>query len=66
MAYYSNGGMAMAKAAIYCRVSSDEQAEKGTIEGQVQYAKKYMELHGLEACLAGSSLIQSHHLPKIS
>ncbi len=41
----------MAKAAIYCRVSSDEQAEKGTIEGQVQYAKKYMELHGLEACI---------------
>jgi site-specific DNA recombinase len=51
MAYYSNGGMAMAKAAIYCRVSSDEQAEKGTIEGQVQYAKKYMELHGPEACI---------------
>lgn len=39
----------MAKAAIYCRVSSEEQAEKGTIEGQVQYAKKYLELHGPEA-----------------
>lgn len=39
----------MTKAAVYCRVSSDEQAEKGTIEGQVQYAKKYLELHGPEA-----------------
>ncbi|GEA17473.1 recombinase family protein [Moorella sp. E306M] len=39
----------MAKAAIYCRVSSEEQAERGTIEGQVQYAKKYLDLHGPEA-----------------
>lgn len=37
------------RAAIYCRVSSEEQAEKGTIEGQVQYAQKYLELHGPEA-----------------
>lgn len=38
----------MAKGAIYGRVSSDEQEERGTIESQVQYAKKYMELHGAE------------------
>lgn len=36
------------KAAIYCRVSSEEQAEKGNIENQVQYAKKYLDLHGPE------------------
>lgn len=38
----------MARCAVYCRVSSDEQAEKGTIESQVEYAKKYLELHGPE------------------
>ena len=38
----------MAKCAIYCRVSSDEQAEKGTVQSQVEYAKKYLELHGPE------------------
>lgn len=38
----------MAKCAIYCRVSSDEQMEKGTVQAQVEYAKKYLELHGPE------------------
>ncbi len=38
----------MGRCAIYCRVSSDEQAEKGTVEGQVDYAKKYLDLHGPE------------------
>jgi len=36
------------KCAIYCRVSSDEQAEKGTVESQISYAKRYLELHGPE------------------
>ena len=38
----------MVRCAIYCRVSSDEQAEKGTIASQVDYAKRYLELHGPE------------------
>ena len=38
----------MAKCAIYCRVSTDEQAEKGNVQSQVEYAKKYLELHGPE------------------
>jgi site-specific DNA recombinase len=38
----------MGNCAIYCRVSSDEQAEKGTIEAQISYAKRYLELHGPE------------------
>ena len=33
------------KAAVYCRVSSEEQLEKGTIENQVDFAVKYCELH---------------------
>lgn len=32
-------------AAFYCRVSSDQQAERGTIEAQVDYAKTYAKLH---------------------
>jgi len=38
----------MAKCAIYCRVSTDEQAEKGNVQSQIEYAKKYLELHGPE------------------
>jgi len=38
----------MVRCAIYCRVSSDEQVEKGTIGSQVDYAKRYLELHGPE------------------
>jgi len=38
----------MVRCAIYCRVSSDEQAEKGTIGSQVDYTKRYLELHGPE------------------
>lgn len=33
------------EAAIYCRVSTDDQAERGTIESQVEYAEKYCELN---------------------
>lgn len=33
--------------AVYCRVSSDEQTEKGTIETQPIYAKKYVDLNML-------------------
>ncbi|MEN3012859.1 MAG: recombinase family protein [Dictyoglomus thermophilum] len=36
------------KVAIYCRVSSEDQAEKKTIENQIDFAKKYCELHNLE------------------
>ena len=32
-------------AAVYCRVSTDDQAERGTIESQVEYAEKYCELN---------------------
>ena len=35
------------KIAIYCRVSSDEQAERGTIENQRIFAEKYIDLHQL-------------------
>lgn len=34
--------------AIYMRVSSDVQQERGTIEGQREYAEKYVDLHGLK------------------
>jgi site-specific DNA recombinase len=33
--------------AIYCRVSSDEQQERGTIENQIEFATKYCDLHQL-------------------
>lgn len=39
----------MPRFAVYCRVSSEEQAEKGTIEGQVEYAKKYLNLFSPES-----------------
>lgn len=35
------------RAAVYCRVSSDEQAEAGTIENQVDFAKRYADLNGI-------------------
>jgi len=34
--------------AVYARVSSDDQAEKGTIENQLEFARKYAELHQLK------------------
>lgn len=33
------------RAAVYCRVSSEEQAQAGTIENQVEFARRYTELH---------------------
>lgn len=33
--------------AIYCRVSSDEQADRGTIDNQKQFAEQYCKLHNL-------------------
>ncbi len=33
------------RAAVYARVSSEEQAERGTIENQVEFAVKYCDLH---------------------
>lgn len=35
--------------ALYCRVSSENQAERGTIEIQKEFAAKYVNLYNLEA-----------------
>ncbi|MTI82094.1 MAG: recombinase family protein [Firmicutes bacterium] len=35
------------KVAIYCRVSTEDQAESKTIQNQVEFAKKYCDLHQL-------------------
>ncbi|MHB0997756.1 MAG: recombinase family protein [Armatimonadota bacterium] len=37
--------MTINKVAIYCRVSTDEQAEAKTINNQVEFAQKYCDLH---------------------
>ncbi|MEG6615341.1 recombinase family protein [Peptococcaceae bacterium 1198_IL3148] len=36
------------RVAIYCRVSSEDQQERGTIENQIEFAKKYCDLHQLD------------------
>lgn len=36
------------KAAIYARVSSEDQQERGTIENQTEFARKYCDLHQLD------------------
>ncbi|MED0678563.1 recombinase family protein [Aneurinibacillus thermoaerophilus] len=36
------------KVAIYIRVSTEDQAERGTIENQIEFATKYCDLHQLE------------------
>lgn len=36
------------KAAVYCRVSTDDQADSKTIGNQVDFARKYCDLNGLE------------------
>ncbi len=36
------------KVAVYCRVSTEEQADAGTIGNQVDFARGYCHLHGLE------------------
>ena len=36
------------KAAIYCRVSTDDQRERETIQLQRDHAQKYADLHGIE------------------
>ncbi len=35
-------------AAVYCRVSSEAQQERQTIESQLEFAQKYCELNGIE------------------
>ncbi|MFZ5650612.1 MAG: recombinase family protein [Bacillota bacterium] len=35
------------KVAVYCRVSTDDQADARTIENQVDFARRYCQLHGL-------------------
>jgi len=37
------------RVAVYCRVSSDEQAEANTIQNQVDYARRYLDLNGVQA-----------------
>jgi len=37
----------MQNIAIYARVSSEDQQERGTIENQIEFAKKYCDLHQL-------------------
>ena len=34
-------------AVLYARVSTDDQSERGTIEGQIEFGQKYAELHQL-------------------
>lgn len=36
------------KVAVYARVSSEDQAERGTIENQLEFARKYCDLHELD------------------
>lgn len=36
------------RTAIYCRVSSEDQADRGTIENQVEFGAKYCDLHKYE------------------
>jgi site-specific DNA recombinase len=36
------------KVAVYGRVSTEEQAEKGSIQNQIEFATKYCDLHQLE------------------
>lgn len=36
------------RVAVYARVSSEEQTERGTIENQIEFATKYCDLHQLE------------------
>jgi len=36
------------RAAVYARVSSEEQAERGTIKNQIEFATKYCDLHQIE------------------
>lgn len=33
---------------LYCRVSSDEQSQAGTIQNQIDFARRYCDLHGLD------------------
>ncbi len=35
------------RVAVYARVSSDEQAQAGTIQNQIAFARRYCDLHGL-------------------
>ena len=37
----------MLNIAVYCRVSSEDQQERGTIENQIEFATKYCDLHQL-------------------
>lgn len=36
------------RAGIYARVSSEDQQERGTIENQIEFAKKYCDLHEIQ------------------
>lgn len=46
----------MKKIAIYCRVSSDDQRERGTIENQIEILNAYVEMHNKEMELCSKYL----------
>lgn len=41
----------MTHCAVYSRVSSEDQAERGTIENQLEFARKYCDLHQITSVL---------------
>jgi site-specific DNA recombinase len=49
------------RVSLYARVSSEGQADRGTIEAQVDFLRRYCELHGLE--IAGEYLDEAVHGP---
>jgi site-specific DNA recombinase len=49
------------RVALYARVSSEGQADRGTIEAQIDFLRRYAELHGLD--VAGEYLDPAVHGP---
>jgi site-specific DNA recombinase len=46
--FFSGDVMAIYKIAVYCRVSSEDQQERGTIGAQIEFAEQYANLHKLQ------------------
>jgi site-specific DNA recombinase len=46
---------------LYARVSSEGQADRGTIKDQVDFLRRYAELHGLE--VTGEFFDEAEHGP---
>jgi site-specific DNA recombinase len=49
------------RVALYARVSSEGQADRGTIEAQIDFLRRYAQLHGLD--IAGEYLDEAVHGP---